>query len=64
MSVTEPWGIVPGTIVEKYTGEARWEGVLLVSYTTTKGKLRHVVEVIPQGFQMICVPEQIRPKQT
>lgn len=60
----EPWGIKPGTPVEKYTGEARWDGILLVSYVTTRGKLRHVVEVMPQGFQMICTPEQIRPKPT
>ena len=50
-----------GEPVEKYTGEARWEGVLLAKYKTTRGKIRYVVEVTPQGFQMICVPNQIRP---
>lgn len=50
-----------GQRVEKYTGEARWFGTILSTYTTGRGKVRHVVEVEPQGFQMIAVPEQLRP---
>lgn len=49
-----------GQRVEKYTGEARWFGTILSTYTTGRGKVRHVVEVEPQGFQMIAVPEQLR----
>ena len=51
-----------GLEVEKYTGEARWEGVIVARYLTTKGKLRFVVEVQPQGFQMIAVGAQLREK--
>lgn len=50
--------------VEKYTGEAKWEGVIVSAYLTTRGKLRYVVEVFPQGFQMIAVPGQLRPRNT
>ncbi|MDR7035228.1 hypothetical protein [Mesorhizobium sp. BE184] len=50
-----------GQRVVKFTGEARWHGVVVASYQTTKGKQRYVVEVEPQGFQMIAVPEQLRP---
>lgn len=53
--------IKDGTRVEKFTGEARWFGTVLSTYTTGRGKVRHVVEVEPQGFQMIAVPEQLRP---
>ncbi|KWT70786.1 hypothetical protein APY04_0847 [Hyphomicrobium sulfonivorans] len=46
--------------VEKYTGEALWKGTVRAAYLTEKGKLRYVVEVHPQGFQMIAVPSQLR----
>jgi hypothetical protein len=49
-----------GQRVEKFTGEARWHGVIVARYTTTRGALRYVVEVEPQGFQMIAVPSQLR----
>lgn len=49
-----------GDLVEKYTGEAIWHGTIVSAYLTTKGKLRYVVEVAPQGFQMIAVPSQLR----
>lgn len=49
-----------GDKVEKYTGEAIWNGVIVAVYHTTKGSLRYVVEVNPQGFQMIAVPSQLR----
>lgn len=52
--------IADGTRVEKYTGEARWFGEVRASYLTKRGKLRYVVEVDPQGFQMIAVPGQLR----
>lgn len=50
-----------GQRVEKFTGEARWTGIVVASYQTTKGKQRYVIEVEPQGFQMIAVPDQLRP---
>ena len=49
-----------GTPVEKYTGEAIWRGHVVAAYETRKGKQRYVVEVEPQGFQMIAVPSQLR----
>lgn len=54
------WAFAPGQHVEKWTGEALWEGVVVARYLTTKGKERYVVEVQPQGFQMIAVPSQLR----
>lgn len=53
-------GFVVGEPVEKFTGEARWEGILVASYLTTAGQRRYVVEVKPQGFQMIATPGQLR----
>lgn len=49
-----------GDPVEKFTGEARWNGIIVARYLTTKGKLRFVVDVEPQGFQMIAVGSQLR----
>ena len=49
-----------GHLVEKFTGEARWRGFCLVTYKTTKGSIRHLVEVMPQGFQMIAVTGQLQ----
>ena len=49
-----------GQIVEKYTGEARWFGTIVAKYRTLKGSTRYVVEVSPQGFQMIAVGSQLR----
>lgn len=49
-----------GDPVEKFTGEARWLGRVVSAYETGKGGLRYVVEVHPQGFQMIAVPAQLR----
>lgn len=49
-----------GDKVEKYTGEARWHGTVVARYETLKGKLRYVIDVDPQGFQMIAVPSQLR----
>lgn len=56
----EPFQFDYGMPVEKYTGEAKWEGVIVSCYHTTKGKARYVVEVFPQGFQMIAVGSQLR----
>lgn len=53
--------IPPGTRVEISTDETRVpDGIVVAVYFTTRGKLRYVVEVEPQGFQMIVVPEKIR----
>lgn len=49
-----------GQPVEKYTGEAIWHGVVVSAYYTSRGSLRYVVDVSPQGFQMIAVPTQLR----
>ena len=49
-----------GNVVEKHTGEARWFGVVLASYLTCRGGRRYVVDVAPQGFQMIATPSQLR----
>lgn len=49
-----------GDYVEKYTGEALWSGWVVAVYHTRRGKLRYVVEIDPQGFQMIAVPSQLR----
>ncbi|OAH42593.1 hypothetical protein AX777_04915 [Sphingobium yanoikuyae] len=53
-------GFAIGDPVEKFTGEAIWHGTIAASYLTSKGKRRYVVEVEPQGFQMIAVPSQLR----
>jgi len=49
-----------GDWVEKFTGEALWEGRVVSAYHTKRLALRYVVEVEPQGFQMIAVPAQLR----
>lgn len=48
-----------GDIVRKSKGEALWSGVVVARYLTSKGKERYVVEVFPQGFQMIAVDSQL-----
>lgn len=50
-----------GDYVEKFTGEAQWLGWIVAKYHTRRGKLRFVVEIDPQGFQMIAVGSQLRP---
>lgn len=50
-----------GDRVEKFTGEARWFGIVKAIYPTSVGGTRVVVEVAPQGFQMIATPAQLRP---
>ena len=49
-----------GDWVEKFTGEALWSGRVVSAYHTKRLALRYVVEVEPQGFQMIAVPAQLR----
>ncbi|WP_156921939.1 hypothetical protein [Azorhizobium doebereinerae] len=49
-----------GDQVEKYAGEARYVGQVVSVYQTTKGGSRYVVEVQPQGFQMICTRAMLR----
>ncbi len=49
-----------GDQVEKFAGEARYVGQVVSVYQTTKGGTRYVVEVEPQGFQMICTPAILR----
>jgi hypothetical protein len=49
-----------GDHVEKFSGEARYSGVIVSVYQTTKGGTRYVVEVEPQGFQMICTAGMLR----
>lgn len=45
-----------GNYVAKRTGEAIYEGWVVSKYLTRRGKLRYVVEINPQGFQMIASP--------
>jgi len=59
-SETQPVGWRIGDRVEKWTGEARYTGVIVGVYATTKGGTRYVVEVKPQGFQMICTKAMLR----
>ncbi len=54
------WEFSIGDTVEKYTGEAGWHGIVVSRYLTSKGKRRYVIDVLPQGFQMIAVPNQLR----
>ena len=51
---------VRGDQVEKYTGDARWFGTIVSVYSTLRGKIRYMVEVHPQGFQMVTSEEHIR----
>lgn len=46
--------------VEKWKGDARYSGTIQAIYYTRKRKLRYVIEVEPQGFQMIVSEQQIR----
>jgi len=50
----------PGMRVEKYTGEAQYTGTIVARYLTTRNKLRFVVDVEPQGFQMIATGSVLR----
>lgn len=58
--VLEDHNLSEGAYVEKYKGDARYEGIILKCYHTLRGKARYVVEVIPQGFQMITSDDYIR----
>lgn len=49
-----------GDYVEKFSGEARWFGTVVAKYNTLRGAVRYVVEIDPQGFQMITNDKQIR----
>jgi hypothetical protein len=53
-----------GEWVEKHSGEARYFGKIVSAYQTSKGGWRYVVEVWPQGFQMICTAGMLRPLQS
>lgn len=46
--------------VEKFSGEARYFGTIVSVYETLRGSTRYVVEVEPQGFQMIVTEGMIR----
>lgn len=56
----DDWTFSVGDRVEKYIGEARYHGVIVCRYLTTKLSPRYVVEVEPQGFQMICTAGMLR----
>lgn len=49
-----------GVPVEKFSGDARWNGIIVSRYRTLSGKLRFAVEVLPQGFQMITTGPLLR----
>lgn len=48
-----------GDYVEKHKGEALWYGWIVSVYHTRRGRLRYVVEIDSQGFQMIAVEGQL-----
>ena len=48
------------TKIAKWKGDAKYKGLIVAIYYTRKGKLRYVVEVEPQGFQMIVTQRMIR----
>ena len=49
-----------GDRVEKYTGAYTTFGEVRSAYTTRGGAVRYVVEVEPQGFQMIWSDNELR----
>lgn len=49
-----------GDRVEKHTGAYTTFGEIRAIYTTKSGHLRYVVEVEPQGFQMIWGNKELR----
>lgn len=59
MSAQEGGSFEVGDIVGKFGGEARWIGVVVSIYATTREATRLVVDVAPQGFQMIATPGQL-----
>ncbi|MBS7698742.1 MULTISPECIES: hypothetical protein [unclassified Chelatococcus] len=60
MTAADLFAFEAGDRVEKYKGEALWHGTVVSAYLTTRGKPRYVVDVEPQGFQMIAVEGQLR----
>ena len=52
-----------GDHIEKWSGDAQYEGVIVCKYSTLAGKTRYVVEVLPQHFQMISNEKQLRRKE-
>lgn len=48
-----------GDVVAKASGEARYVGVVVAVYATARGASRLVVDVAPQGFQMIATPAML-----
>lgn len=60
IAIDTPAILCVGDYVEKFTGEAIWKGWIVSVYYTMRKKLRYVVEIDPQGFQMIAVPSQLR----
>lgn len=55
-----PYPFKIGDAVEKYIGDAQYQGTIVSIYRTTKNKTRYVIEVLPQGFQMIVSDKQIK----
>lgn len=49
-----------GDRVEKYTGAYNTFGEVRCAYITKAGAVRYVVEVEPQGFQMIWSSKELR----
>lgn len=54
------WDYEIGERVEKYTGAYTTFGEVRATYTTKGGARRYVVEVEPQGFQMIWSDKELR----
>jgi hypothetical protein len=56
----QDWEFATGQWVENSTGEAIYQGIIVARYRTLRGKPRYVLEVPPQGSQVIADPEQLR----
>lgn len=50
-----------GDRVEKHSGTYTTFGEVRAAYVTKAGAVRYVVEVEPQGFQMIWSAKELRP---
>lgn len=62
-TLLHPWPgeVMPGTRVKNFSGEIQWFGRVVACYRTLRNTVRYVVEVEPQGLQMIFSGMQIIP---
>lgn len=55
------WDFDIGQPVHLERAEAGWRLVVVARYVTTKGERRYVLEEQSQDFQIIALPQQLRP---